>query len=231
VNQLPGAVPLVATDHLAGGPVHPRQPVDPQSGQYPVHRRRWDSQSVADAGRPELERPSELLDLRLHGGSRLVGAGPGPARAVHKADGAELVPTVPPLVGRRPGDPHLSGHVGHWSTCFDPHDHRQSADRSQPGVSVHLSPPGSSVGVLDSSTLLLGAHLIGGPVLTTFVVTTARPRGAQAVAHPGRWNGAARPGAERRHRVPKAPGGRRQRARPGTVGRAGRRGSVGRGRG
>src|SRR5664280_2026745 len=66
--------------------------------------------------------------------------------------------------------------MGHRTSRFDPHNHGQSANRRQPSVSVHLSPPGSCVGVLDSSTLLLGAHLIGGPVSTTLMVTTTSPR-------------------------------------------------------
>ena len=58
-----------------------------------------------------------------------------------------LVPPVPPLVGGGPGDPHFGRHMGHRPSSFDAEHHRESAYRSEPGVSVHLSPPGSSVGV------------------------------------------------------------------------------------
>jgi hypothetical protein len=69
------------------------------------------------------------------------------ARAVDQAELTFVVPPVPPLVGGRAGDPHFGGDMCHRSSGFDPEHHCQSAGWREPSVSVHLSPPGSCVGV------------------------------------------------------------------------------------
>src|ERR1019366_1945576 len=75
VDQLTGAFPLIATDHLTRRAVHPRQSVDPQAGEHPVDCRRRYPQSVTDAGGAELERPPQLLDLCLDRRGGLMGTG------------------------------------------------------------------------------------------------------------------------------------------------------------
>ena len=63
VQQIPGMVVLVATDRLAGGPVHMGEPVEPAADQHRVHRRGRQAQPVGDLDRAEPLLPPQVHDL------------------------------------------------------------------------------------------------------------------------------------------------------------------------
>src|SRR5260370_36724953 len=54
-----------APDHRAGGPVHPRQAVQPQTAQHSVHGRGCQLEDPRDAGRPQLAGPAQGLNATL----------------------------------------------------------------------------------------------------------------------------------------------------------------------
>src|SRR5690348_14579047 len=59
VDQLAGAGSFVASDHLTGGPVQPREPRHVVSGQDPVNRGGVHAQDRGDPGRAQAAIPTK----------------------------------------------------------------------------------------------------------------------------------------------------------------------------
>jgi len=79
VDERTRVVTLVTTDDLAGRAIHPREAIDPQPEKNSVDRRRWNTESVANATRAEFEFCAQLGDKGLDLGGGSMGAVPGPA--------------------------------------------------------------------------------------------------------------------------------------------------------
>ena len=65
LDQLAGSGVFDAANDPPGGPVHPRQPVESEPHQHPMHRRRMHLDDSRDSSRPELAIPTQPLDLPL----------------------------------------------------------------------------------------------------------------------------------------------------------------------
>jgi hypothetical protein len=111
VQQVPGMVVLVATDRLAGGPVHMGEPVEPAADQHRVHRRGRQAQPVGDLDRAEPLLPPQVHDLP-------DGRGRGPVRLMVRTRGPVGHPGRPLLAV--PGRPLRGGLPGHVVTLRGP---------------------------------------------------------------------------------------------------------------
>lgn len=136
-------VTLVSPDDLTRGAIHPGQTIEPQPDQDPVDGRRRNAETVANAARAEFELCAQLGNLCLDLPRSLTGGAPGPAGAVDQPINTLLAEPPPPLVAGGPRDPHLGCHMGDGSALFNAPTERQSANRGESGVSVHLSLLGS----------------------------------------------------------------------------------------
>ena len=112
VEQVSGMEVLIAPDHPAGGPVEPAQPLQAETAQHAVDGRGGESESVADADRPDLLAPAETLDAPLQR-TRC------PPRAASWTAGTVLQPGLalshepaPPAMGRLAGHSHLRSDMG-----------------------------------------------------------------------------------------------------------------------
>ena len=142
VDELAGSLALVAPDHLTGRSIEPAQSVEPQAHEHAVHRGRGDAQAIADPCWSELECRAQLGYLGFDGRSCPVRTAVRSTRAIDETVDSLLAEASPPLVARRPRDPHLRCNVRHWPALLDPQAERQSANRRESGVSVHFEPPG-----------------------------------------------------------------------------------------
>ena len=136
MDQIAGLGALIAPYHPPGGPVDPRQAVEPVAHQDLVHRRRRHSQARRDARRT----PPLLAAQPAHPflGPR-IGAPRRPARTrrpVNQTSMAVSLPAVPPLGHRGPRQAHLGGHMGLGHPALDPLDHQQAPSRGQTCISV-----------------------------------------------------------------------------------------------
>lgn len=82
VDEFAGAVAFVAADHLAGGPVHERQPVQAVADQDAVHGRGGQVQQGTEAGGAKFAVLTQLADPSLHHCRRAVGCCLGAAGPV-----------------------------------------------------------------------------------------------------------------------------------------------------
>src|SRR5688572_9501151 len=95
----------------------------------------------------------------------------GHAGPVGQPRPALALPAAPPPPCRRPGYPHLRGHVRRWAPRRDALDQDQPPCRGQAGVSVrHERPPWPSGMPSDSST----PDSEVAPTSTTVVLSTSR---------------------------------------------------------
>src|ERR1700676_1598216 len=104
VNQFPGCGALVATDHLAGRPIHPVQPMDPAAAQHCVTRRAWDAEDGAEAMWAELAQAAQFEDSFFLDRTELSRASQGPAAPILQARPAFHAIALQPLVRSRPRD-------------------------------------------------------------------------------------------------------------------------------
>lgn len=103
------------------------------TAQNRVHRL---SDSPGDVFQPPYDGYADSPDGCFRVGGRAMRGRARPARAVEQPRVALSLPPPNPLVGGRPRDPHLPGHMSDRAAGTDTLDQQPPAMNSQPGITV-----------------------------------------------------------------------------------------------
>ena len=129
VHELARPIGVDATDHLAGRPIHPREPVQTMTAQHPMHRRRGNPHDARDPRRPELATLPQPHDALLDSRGVLMRTPVRSRRSVVEAVRTFGQPAPPPLISRLPGHAHLGRDMRDGPTSRDPFDHDHAPAR------------------------------------------------------------------------------------------------------
>src|SRR5579862_2081742 len=143
------------------------EPIQALTDQHPMHRRRVHLHDPADSGRSQLVFASHPFDPTFHTPRCAPRTSVRPARPVPQPSVALSPPASPPLIRRRPRDPHLGGDMRDRPAAADPLDQFLATMNRQPSVSVHE-------GLLEwRACLATCTPTPGGPLHTRTLSTTS----------------------------------------------------------